>query len=290
MSRRPKSSQHRRINSIRPPLGVAIAYATILKEWLAQIQALILEHVLDGWDRNPIHHSGRVPSRVDRTDSEFIAKKLGIIQVALEERLNPSHLTPEIQKFAARVQTKNGEEFRRTIGISTHDIGVKTLTTGFRDRNVALIKDLALNQINDIRGILENAEINALQIDVLRKQIQDNFKVSESKAELLARDQTLKLNGEITQVRQTNAGITQYMWTTSRDERVRPDHEELEGTIQAWAIKPIVDQKTGRTGHPGEDYQCRCTAFPILEELGERGKEEALSSIQSNLAARPEEG
>jgi uncharacterized protein with gpF-like domain len=22
----------------------------------------------------------------------------------------------------------------------------------------------------------------------------------------------------------------------------------------------------GRTGHPGDDYQCRCTAFPVLED------------------------
>ncbi len=130
----------------------------------------------------------------------------------------------------------------------------------FMDANVSLIKSLVGYQIDDIQKLLESSEATGLRVEELRKQIQDRFDVSKSKADLLARDQTLKLNGAITQARQRNAGVEKYVWTTSGDERVREEHAALEGQVFSWDNPPPP-------GHPGEDYQCRCTAFPILEEF-----------------------
>lgn len=100
----------------------------------------------------------------------------------------------------------------------------------------------------------------------ISKMLQEQASYSQSRAELTARDQTLKAYAQIQQARQTAAGITRYVWTTALDERVRPDHADLDGTVQAWDDPPVVDQRTGRRGHPGEDFQCRCTAVPVLEE------------------------
>lgn len=55
------------------------------------------------------------------------------------------------------------------------------------------------------------------------------------------------------------AGITnQYVWRTQRDERVRRSHRMNDGRIFSWAAVPD-------TGHPGEDYNCRCEAIPYVE-------------------------
>lgn len=48
---------------------------------------------------------------------------------------------------------------------------------------------------------------------------------------------------------------THYIWRTRDDERVRPSHAANNGKIFAWDNPPP-------TGHPGEDYGCRCTAEP----------------------------
>lgn len=48
-----------------------------------------------------------------------------------------------------------------------------------------------------------------------------------------------------------------YIWRTQRDGRVRPSHRENEGKIFAWDDPPP-------TGHPGEDYGCRCWAEPYV--------------------------
>lgn len=46
---------------------------------------------------------------------------------------------------------------------------------------------------------------------------------------------------------------------------MRADHRRLNGKIFSWNAPPIVDMRTGRRGHPGDDYQCRCVAIPVFE-------------------------
>lgn len=61
------------------------------------------------------------------------------------------------------------------------------------------------------------------------------------------------------------SGFDRYVWTTRKDDRVRPDHARLEGRICSWNDPPVVDLRSGRHAHPGEDYNCRCTAAPLAD-------------------------
>ena len=70
----------------------------------------------------------------------------------------------------------------------------------------------------------------------------------------------LSLNGQLTKERQTDLGVEQYIWRTVGDERVREEHEILDGEVFSWDNPP-------EPGQPGDDYQCRCTAEPILPEF-----------------------
>jgi SPP1 gp7 family putative phage head morphogenesis protein len=257
-------------------MGVALQYAGVLRSWLNGFQTLILEQVLGDWEKNPVAFAQTVPAA--RSDaSEFVRRKIGHLQIQLEEKLDPAQLTPQIQKFAKQVDDKGKAEFKRLIGIPTTDILTGVKLAQFRDRNVDLIKSLAATQLDDVRSILDEAEKGAWRVEALRGQILDAFGGTKARASLIARDQVLKLNGQLVETRQTGAGITQYIWTTSHDERVRGTpggknpiglHYDLDGTIQSWAAPPEISED-GRVGHPGSDYQCRCTAFPILPELDE---------------------
>lgn len=136
----------------------------------------------------------------------------------------------------------------------------------FRKRNVRLIKSIGQEAVGRVAKKLREAEDKGWHRDRLRKEIQAVADVSRSKADLLARDQVLKLNGQITEERQTQAGIEEYQWSTSSDERVRPMHDDLDGTIQQWDDPPVTND-AGDTNHPGGDYSCRCVAIPILPKL-----------------------
>ncbi|MDB2414379.1 phage minor head protein [Rickettsiales bacterium] len=51
-------------------------------------------------------------------------------------------------------------------------------------------------------------------------------------------------------------GSTHYIWRTQDDKKVRPSHAANDDKIFEWSKKP-------KTGHPGEDFNCRCWAEPI---------------------------
>jgi len=80
----------------------------------------------------------------------------------------------------------------------------------------------------------------------------------QSRYEFIARDQTAKLVAELDRLRQEQIGVEEYDWNTSRDERVRSQHQKQHGKRYRW------DQPPPDTGHPGEDYQCRCVARAVL--------------------------
>lgn len=97
----------------------------------------------------------------------------------------------------------------------------------------------------------------------MAKDLQRLYSIDKKHAKFIARDQTAKLNGQITRAQQKDAGINKYVWCTSLDERVRPSHAELEGQICDWDDPPM--NSDGRACHPGEDFNCRCTAEAVID-------------------------
>lgn len=88
--------------------------------------------------------------------------------------------------------------------------------------------------------------------------------VSQRKAEFLAKQETSLMVSKYRQIRYEDVGIRRYMWSTSGDVRVRHDHKELNGKIFSFDNPPITDKATGARNNPGQDYNCRCVAIPIM--------------------------
>lgn len=131
-----------------------------------------------------------------------------------------------------------------------------------RQKNVVLVAKANRAYAQSVREIFDDPESYGLSVRELTQKLLEKGDVWASRAELIARDQTLKLNSAVTKDRHQSAGISQYTWSTSLDDRVRPEHAELEGTVQSWDVPPDP-------GHPGEDFQCRCVAIPIVPDLTE---------------------
>lgn len=129
--------------------------------------------------------------------------------------------------------------------------------------NVELITTIPSRSLDKMKEIVyQNYMKGATTTDIV-KEIQQQYGMSKRHARLIARDQTAKLNAEITKSQQTNAGIKRYKWSDSRDERVRKSHKDLNGHIFNWNEPPETEK--GRKCHPGEDYQCRCCAIPVFD-------------------------
>lgn len=147
-----------------------------------------------------------------------------------------------------------------------------------RRGNTDLIRKLVTSQVIKTETVLR--EYEGEHVAVLTERIQKATGTSESHAELLARDQTLKLNADVTQFRARALGANKYTWITSNDERVRgrpggkwadsqSNHWRLHGKVFEFNNPPVTNEEKGIRLNPGRDYQCRCIAVPDLTHVFE---------------------
>lgn len=73
-----------------------------------------------------------------------------------------------------------------------------------------------------------------------------------------------------------NHTTTHYIWRTAGDSKVRPSHAANNGKIFAWDNPPP-------TGHPGEDFGCRCTAEPYIPDVKEFLSQTVTSPVNDSL-------
>ena len=135
------------------------------------------------------------------------------------------------------------------------------------------------------KGVAEGQNNDAVKALIMR----DLPGISTRRAAIIARDQTAKLNADLSKGRMEQAGIETYIWSTSMDERVRglpggkyatavPSHYLMEGLICRWDDPTKYRNASGEwvarpNGapllHPGQDILCRCVALPNWGELDE---------------------
>ena len=135
------------------------------------------------------------------------------------------------------------------------------------------------------KGVAEGQNNDAVKALIMR----DLPGISTRRAAIIARDQTAKLNADLSKGRMEQAGIETYLWSTSMDERVRglpggkyanavPSHYLMEGLICRWDDPTKYRNASGEwvarpNGapllHPGQDILCRCVALPNWGELDE---------------------
>jgi SPP1 gp7 family putative phage head morphogenesis protein len=174
----------------------------------------------------------------------------------------------------------------------------------WKARNYELIQNNMKQYIAQVNDLTEKAVTSGLSVRELTKHILAiDDKITKGKANLIARDQIGKLNGEITQRRMESVGLSMYIWQTSGDERVRPSHEMIDGALCRWDDSTVYSDDGGKTWsprpsgavllHPGMDIQCRCTAIAYWNELVDEADamiaqyEELDALSAANIAAMP---
>lgn len=204
------------------------------------------------------------------------ARRFDAVSVAelfrlLQNRFNPIALLRRLFKQVEAEVTDATARQLPTVSLEAVIPNAVPVQEAWVRQNTDLIK--AAEPIKEaVREVLDTRLEEGVRVEVIRDKLREQLQISKRRAELIARDQTLKASGQLQEARQRQAGITRYVWTTSLDERVRPDHVALEGRIFSWDDPPITNMsevrkgRPERRGHPGSDYQCRCTADPVLDD------------------------
>lgn len=184
-------------------------------------------------------------------------------------------LTYQIEQFPVdttktivRLDDKFQDQYGDALGIpEMSDTAQKKLSRMYLESLRPYIKKFSNEQIADLRSMVSDNAREGYRFDYLVDRIQQRYDVSMSKASFLARQETSIFVAKARQVRFGDVGITKYVWRTSHDSEVRSDHKKLDGREFEYRKPPIVDEATGRKGNPGEDYNCRCIADPVISNV-----------------------
>lgn len=191
----------------------------------------------------------------------------------LEKKTSGVELEKKLQAFANLNRKLTIKEWKKAVH-STLGIDImedyysgdffKQAVQQWIDSNVNLIKSIPQASLTSMREITMEGFRSGKTAADIAKSIQKSYGTSKRKATFLARDQIGKLNSQISKQQQEDAGVSEYIWRTTGDSRVRNSHKKLDKKKFRWDSPPLVDEKTGRHGHPGEDYSCRCVALPVF--------------------------
>jgi SPP1 gp7 family putative phage head morphogenesis protein len=238
---------------LRPNAAIA-TYTRVLLDLSAQMDHVIYQTLRD--------------ADIVRIDEALPRHVISRLQHELEQLTSSRFLVAKIVRVAETVGDHTGQEFRRqvqrSLGVSLlAEPNLAALVDAFRIGNLKLITSLAHDKVERVRKILADAP-EGTRHEELARQIREQTGATRSRAALIARTETLKLNAQMTQARHVEAGIKEARWSTARDERTRPSHRAMEGAVFSYDKLPVVD---GVPTLPGTPPNCRCLAIPILPAL-----------------------
>jgi len=271
----------RRIRPMVYPLSHEIMYRKLLLNHVRQMRISLRKHLLPiipKLVKEAVDIS--LPSGDIIQDAEGWSDELNdALENVANDMTRSSRITiEESRKIGLDTNKFNLREWR---GLIKREYGVdpvaenpqlySQLLRNWSDTNARLISDIPAKTIRQIREqiteALQTGRTIADTAAAIKDIMEERMDVSDSRAELIARDQTAKLNGQLTEERQAEIGVEQYIWRTVGDERVRDDHKDCDGETFDWDGSSSLNGVSKPDGNdPGEDFQCRCWAEPILPE------------------------
>lgn len=165
----------------------------------------------------------------------------------------PAPIARDIERHAVKVNLRVFED----IGIQAIDPGSKLdeARTAWLKTNNELITSQPLEIRDRIKAHIDTMIPDGARWETIAAKLVDEEGIAVRRAALIARDQVGKYNADCNRTQQQSAGFTHYEWMGVGDNRERPEHLALHGTIWSWDKPPPI-------GHPGEPILCRCWASP----------------------------
>lgn len=223
--------------------------------------------------------------RYDSPESRRVQQLIREAARRLRLKLNKREIARLAKKFAEQTSTFQRVQLHRQVhaalGIAAPLAAEYTQSriADFVRENVALISRIPQEHHGEIETMVHRAVTSGQLSDDLADDLEQRLLMSERHARFIARDQISKLQADLNHARQRDLGVTRFVWRTMRDERVRgtpgglypnaqPSHFDLDGEEFAYDNPPMPPGAEGPI-LPGDDYNCRCYAEPVMDDLVE---------------------
>ncbi|CAB3660576.1 hypothetical protein LMG26696_03350 [Achromobacter pulmonis] len=270
MASPPTPAASRRSRTPRPPkqwrypLGAEQDYARALRATADAAIAAVVAHVLPALPQ--VLRQDDLRNTPAGDDGWFESLRRAFMEALGAAVVADSSAQGLAALVARRVEKYNQEQYhrmlRRAYGVDVFkaEPGLARVLRPWEAENIGLIKSIPEQYLSNLHGRVVAAVRQGTSLRDMTKQVRETFDLPRKRAELIARDQIGKLNGDLTEYRQTNIGVKKYRWRGVLDDRERDEHVAREGQEFEWD-KPPAD------GHPGKPIRCRCWAEAVLPAL-----------------------
>lgn len=138
-------------------------------------------------------------------------------------------------------------------------------------QNVGLIKSIPTKYFQQIEGeVFRSIQIGRGMAD-LQPYLEKLGQSTKKRAALIARDQTSKATTAINRARFQRLGIKKFEWLHSagvHEPRPLHIHTVAEGGLNGGIFDidnpPVIDERTGERGLPGQLINCSCRMIPVI--------------------------
>ena len=132
--------------------------------------------------------------------------------------------------------------------------------------NVGLIKSIPAQYLNGVQQAVMRSITTGNGRQDLVPYLQKHKGITLRRARMIAQDQTKKAFSALSKERMQTIGLKEYEWLhTSGSRHPRKLHIQMNGNIYRYDDPPIIDEKTGERGIPGQAINCACRMRPILK-------------------------
>ena len=271
----------KKLSKMSAPLGIERDYQTKLRKITTKVKDVISEEIVMNLETIMLETEALRPRedsiRLDQTIGEKVADLFKATEQGVSSKVSDYELSQITDGTAEQISAWNKAQItmvmKQGLGVDIYQAEpwLAQELQIFTVNNVNLIKSSNAAFLKQVETVVYDGMRRGLRHEEIAKQILGSgkdelgkvskFKNAKNRANLIARDQVNKLNGQLNELRQENAGVKSYIWRTNVDGRERASHNHWNGMEFTWAKGSPIGT------NPGDEIQCRCYAEPVLDDL-----------------------
>lgn len=211
--------------------------------------------------------------RSERLEAGLRLKLQAVLEgIKIDQVVQEIHGTPSLESAATEIDKKFLKSVR-SLGIQPRlsERAKRRIAEEYQSNLRLSIKNWLEKDILRLRQQVIGRVFRGNRYDDLARFIEGAYGVGKVKSRFIARQETMLMTTKLKETRYQDAGIDSYYWVSVKGTSahpVRPLHKKLDAESRAGKIfhfsDPPISGPKGEKQNPGEPYNCRCVARPVI--------------------------
>lgn len=254
---------------LNPPVATGAKYAAKLERLVAEMAAITKAEVAAffgrpavakhfGQDESTAHAAGRLVSALERRFAQlFDSRAQGLADwlVGSVDKASSSSLHASLRELSG------GLSMKTTVLTGP----LKDTMIAATAQNASLIKSIPAQYLHDVAQAVLRSVTTGNGLADLQPKLEARAEITKRRARMIAEDQTRKTYSAINSKRMQKLGLDEFEWLHSGGSKhPRELHQSYNGKVFKFSDPPVVNERTGETGLPGDEPNCHCKAIPVI--------------------------